>query len=137
MNVSAQPAQVPKFSSREEYRACLAEEDKLKPQLPQLQAKLKKHNQELKRLQDEMNAHVATQPALDTTDQAAVDLFNAKMESLNQRGMALNDQVDGLNKEQLAYNTQAFEANKRCAGMVVTINDRDAVLKERSAQSRK
>lgn len=135
--VSAQPAQGPKFSSRDEYRACLDEGDKLTPKFPLLQARLKEHNQALKRLQDEMGAHVAAQPAADTTDQAAVDEFNAKMDSLNRRAKALNDQADEFGKEQIAYNTQVAAANKRCAGMVITLRDRNAVHKERLAQGKK
>jgi chaperonin cofactor prefoldin len=135
--ICAQPAQAPKLSSRDEYRVCLDEGDKLAPRLPVLQARLKDHNQALKRLQDEMVAHAATQPAVDVFDQTAVDEFNTKMESLNQRMKALNDQADEFNSEQIAYNTQVAAANKRCAGMVVTLNDRDAVRRERLTQGKK
>jgi chaperonin cofactor prefoldin len=135
--VSAQSAQGLKFSSRDEYRSCLEEGDKLTPRLAVLQARLKDHNQAMKRLQDEMVAHVATQPAVDTNDQAAVDEFNTKIESLNLRMQAMDDQGDEFNKEQIAYNTQVAAMNKRCAGMVVTLNDRDAVRRERLAQGKK
>jgi hypothetical protein len=80
---SAQPAQGPKFSSRDEYRVCLDEEDKLTPRLTILQARMNSHNQALKLLQDDMVAHGATQPALDTEDEAAVNVFNAKSDALN------------------------------------------------------
>jgi chaperonin cofactor prefoldin len=135
--VSAQSAQGLKFSSRDEYRSCLDEADKLTPRLPVLQARLKDHNQALQRLQDEMVAHVATQPAVDTADQAAVDEFNTKIESLNQRMQALNDQGEEFNNEQIAYNTQVAAMNKRCAGMVISLKDRDAVHRERVAQGKK
>src|SRR5450830_1577297 len=123
---SAQSTQGLKFSSRDEYRNCLEESDKLTPRLAVLQARLKDHNQAMKRLQDEMVAHVATQPAVDTTDQAAVDEFNTKVGSLNPRMEAMDDQGDEFNKEQIAYNTQVAAMNKRCAGMSITLKDRDA-----------
>lgn len=135
--VSAQSAQGPKFSSRDEYRTCLDEGDKLTPKLPILQARLKEHNQALKRQQDEMEAHAATQPAVDSADQEAVDEFNVKMRTMNQRGKVLNDQAAEYNKELIAYNTQVAAMNKRCAGLIITIKDRDAVYKERLAQGKK
>jgi uncharacterized protein YhaN len=133
----AQPGQDLKFVSRDEYRSCLEESDKLTPRLAELQARLKAHNQAMKRLQDEMVAHVATQPAVDTTDQAAVDEFNTKVGSLNLRMQAMDDQGDEFNKEQIAYNTQVAAMNKRCAGMSITLKDRDAVRRERLAQGKK
>ena len=127
----------PKTSSRDEYRKCLEEGDRLEPLRSALEANKKAHDRELKRLQDEMNAHVATQPFLDTADEAAVEEFNAKLEVLNQRGKNLNDVAEELNKQQSAYNAQVAAANKRCAAMVITFRDRDAVNKERSAQGKK
>ena len=135
--VFSQPSQGPKMSSRDEYRACLDESDQFAPRLPILQARLKEHNQDLKRLQEESEAHVATQPSVDTSDQAAIDAFNAKVESLNQRVKALNDQAEEFRKEQIAYNTQVAAMNKRCAGLVVSFKDRDAVRRERLAQGKK
>ena len=135
--VHAQSGAGPKLSSRDEYRSCLNEQDALKRQLPALQARLDEHNQDLKRLQDEMNAHVATQSGIDATDQAAVQAFNAKLEELNQRGEAINARGDAFGRDQKAYNAQVAAANKRCAGIVVSGRDRDAVDKERTAQGRK
>jgi hypothetical protein len=136
--VQAQPGAGPKLSSRDEYRACANEQDALRRQLPVLQARLDEHNQDLKRFQDEMNAHVATQSGVDTTDQAAVQAFNAKLDEMNQRGEAINARGDAFGRDQKAYNAQVAAANKRCAGIVVTGRDRDAVEKERAAaQGRK
>jgi uncharacterized protein YlxW (UPF0749 family) len=135
--VQAQSGTGPKVSSRDEYRACLDEQDEFKRRVPVLQARLAEHNQDLKRFQDEMNAHVATQAAIDTTDQAAVDAFNARLDELNQRVGMINARGEEFSREQKTYNTQVAAANKRCAGMVFTLRDRDAVAKERAAQGRK
>ena len=135
--VQAQSGAGPKVSSRDEYRACLNEQDEFKRRIPVLQARLAEHNQDLKRFQDEMNAHVATQAAVDATDQAAVNAFNAKLDELNQRVELINARGEEFSRDQKAYNAQLAAANKRCAGMVFTLRDRDAVEKERAAQSRK
>jgi uncharacterized protein YhaN len=133
----AQPGQDLKFVSRDEYRSCLEESDKLTPRLAERQAQLGAHNQALKRLQDEMRAHVAVQPVVEIFEQAAVDAFNAKTESLNQQIQTLNDQGEKFNQEQIAYNTQVAAMNKRCAGMAFSFKDRDAVRKERLTQGKK
>jgi uncharacterized protein YPO0396 len=133
----AQSGAGPKLSSRDEYRSCLNEQDALKRQLPALQARLDEHNQDLKRFQDEMTAHVATQAGVDATDQAAVKEFNAKLDELNQRVEMINARGDAFGRDQKAFNAQVAAANKRCAGLVVSVRDRDAVEKERAAQGRK
>ncbi len=133
----AQSPAGPKLSSRDEYRACLNEQDALKRQLPALQARLDEHNQDLKRFQDEMNAHVATQAGIDANDEAAVKAFNTRLDELNQRVDMINARGDAFGRDQKAYNAQVAAANKRCAGTVVNLRDRDAVDKERAAQGRK
>lgn len=75
----AQKPQTAKYSTRDEYRACLEEQDSLAPQLPVLQSKIRGHEEDLKQLQEEMNAHVATQSTLDTSSEAAVDAFNSRL----------------------------------------------------------
>lgn len=135
--VHAQSKSGPKLSSRDGYRSCLEEQDSLKRQRPALQARLDEHNQDLRRFQDEMTAHVATQAGIDASDEAAVKAFNAKLDELNQRVEMINARGDAFGRDQQAYNAQVAAANKRCAGLVVTGRDRGAVDKERAAQSRK
>lgn len=130
----AQSLQAPKYSSRDEYRACLDKQDSLEPQRILRETKLDEHTAELKRLQDEMNAHVADQPNVDTDDQDAID---ALMETLNARGKDLNRLGEDLNRETTAYNKQVAAMNKQCAGMVMPFKDRNAVLKERAAKGKK
>ncbi|NRF68366.1 hypothetical protein HLB44_15335 [Aquincola sp. S2] len=133
----AQPAPKPRVSTRDELRACLQEEDKIKPQQASLNQRMRDHNIEMKRFQDNMQALVAEQPKVDTSDQAAVDAFNARMDALNNRVAELNLLGRQLNEEQAELNGRINTMNKRCAGMVVSFADRDAVLKERAAQARK
>ena len=135
--VIAQQGQGPKVSPRDEYRACLDEQDALQPQQAGMQVRLDEHIQDMKRLQDELNAQVALQGSIDEANPAAVSAFNARLEVLNRRVDALNARGDGLNKEMSAYNAKVADVNRRCAGMVVSLRDRDAVAKERAAQGKK
>jgi flagellar motility protein MotE (MotC chaperone) len=127
----SQVALRPKHSTKEEYRACLKEEDALKAQREALQAQSKTHSANLKRIQDEMRAHVATQPLPGQADDVAVDAFNEKIATLNARIDASNQEAERLNHETHRLNTQVAAANQRCAGMVVAYADHQAVMKER------
>ena len=134
---TSQPSEEPKLSTREQLRACLLEVDGLKEQSDALSAKMRAHSAELKRWQDQIKAHVATQYRLDTKDEAAVNAFNKKVDTLNERVDELNLQADKLNKEQVGYNKLITVSNERCAGMVVTAADHDAVKSERAAKGKK
>lgn len=131
----AQPG--PKFSSRDEYRMCVDEQEKLTPRLKALNGRRDEHNAELKKLQDESKAHAATQSTLDQYDEAAVDAFNAKVDELNRRGDELNARGDAFDKEMAAYNAAAIALNQRCAGMVMTTRVHDAVPKLRAVNPTK
>ena len=133
---NSQVALRPKQSTKEEYRACLKEEDALKAKRDALNDESKTHSASLKRIQDEMRAHVATQPLPGRADDAAVDTFNEKIGLLNARVEASNKEAERLNLEQYKLNTQIAAANQRCAGMVVPYADHEAVLKERSEARR-
>ena len=121
----------PKHSTRDEYRTCLKEEDALKMQRNALNEKSRTHSANLKRIQDEMRAHVATQPMPGRADDAEVDAFNEKIDILNARVNASNEEAERLNLELHGFNTKIAAANQRCAGMVVTNADHLAVMKER------
>ncbi|MDB5972333.1 MAG: hypothetical protein JWQ90_4783 [Hydrocarboniphaga sp.] len=129
----AQSQQSPRYSSRDEYRACLEEADRIEPRRVQLQKGMTTHNAELKQLQDEMDQHIAQQDKLDNTDDAAIDAFNARLDVLNAGAGELNAEVERLNHDQAVYNHDIAAVNRRCAGMVVTIRDHNAVIKERTA----
>lgn len=129
--------QAPKVSSRDEYRTCVDDQQKLVPRLKDLNARRDEHGAELKKLQDEIKAHVATQSTLDAYDEAAVDAFNARIDELNRRGDELNARSDAYDKDMVAYNAAATALNQRCAGMVVTGRVNDAVLKLRAVNPKK
>lgn len=132
LEAHAQVALRPTHSTKEEYRACLKEEDTLKAQKTALNEQSKTHSASLKRIQDEMRAHVATQPLPGRADDAAVDAFNEKIGILNARVDASNKEAERLNLELHKLNTKIAATNQRCAGMVVPYADHEAVLKERA-----
>lgn len=128
---AAQP--VPKVSTREEYRACVEEQEKMAPKLSVLKVRHVEHNADLKSLQDESKAHAETQLTLDSYNQEAVEAFNAKSDTLNLRAEELNKRAEKYDKEMAEYNASVSAMNKRCAGMVFLLRDRDAVARERAA----
>ncbi|WP_457332323.1 hypothetical protein [Rhizobacter sp. P5_C2] len=128
-----QTAPLAKYSSREEYRACFKEEDALKAQKAVFSEQTKAHGANLKRVQDELQAHVATQPKPGQADDAAVDAFNDKIDALNARVDASNQEAERLNQETRSLNAKVAALNRRCAGMVVSHADHVTVLKERAA----
>lgn len=127
----AQTGARPKMSTRDEYRSCLNEEDALDARRAPLEAQRKVHNAALKRLQDDAKAHAATQPAPDAGD-AAIDAFNAKIDELDARVEVVNREAERLQAGIVELNTQIAAANRRCAGLVVSITDIQAVRKERA-----
>jgi len=133
----SQPSEQPKFSTREELRSCLLKRDELAEQLETLMVRSRAHEAELTRWQDQIRAHVATESKLDTSDKAAVDAFNKKVRESNARVEELNLQADKLNREQRGYNKLITASNERCAGMVVTDEDHEAIKSERVAQGKK
>jgi len=135
-SAAAQTPLKPQVSTREEYRACLQESDELKKKQDQLKEETTAHDAKLKRLQDEMRAHVATQPKVGQSDDAAVSAFNEKLDRLNARVDTLNEEAERHNLESFKHNTRVAQTNQRCAGMVVSAADHDAVHKERAAAAK-
>jgi hypothetical protein len=129
-------AQRPQYSSKEEFKACLDQEDKIAEAKSNLFRRVREHEADLKAKQDESRAHADSQANLNTSDEQAVDRFNLKVKELNDRADAINQRGESLMKEQQSHNALVASHNKRCAGMVVRMTDREAVLKERQAQSK-
>jgi len=119
--------------TREQYRACLDEEEALRAQRATLLKNTTTHNVELKRLQSEIDALVATQDQVMAEGGEAIKAFNAKLEALNARAQAINRRGDEYDREQADHNARAKELNARCAGLPISFKDRDAVFAERAA----
>ncbi|MRV71926.1 hypothetical protein GJ700_09360 [Duganella sp. FT92W] len=130
MALAAAPATL--YSAKEELRACMDDGEALKPLLAARDAWIRGHEAELKGFHDEMQALVARQPEVDRGDEQAVAAFNAEMATLNARVAEINTRGEQFNKDSVELNARLFAVNKRCAGKLYRIKDRDALLKERA-----
>jgi len=133
LNATAQVSPGSNVGTREQYRACLDEEAALRAQRAALLKNTTTHNAELKRLQSEIDALVATQDQVMIEGGDAIKAFNTKLEALNTRAQAINRRGDDYDREQAEHNARAKELNARCAGLPISFKDRDAVFTERAA----
>ena len=122
-----------RYGSREDLRQCLESEDRLKAERPALQRGMDANRATLKTFQDEVQAHVATQPTLDTAVDAAVAQFNARVDTLNARVAVINKEAEALQARLDDHNARMLVHNRRCAGTLYRIPDIQAVQKERAA----
>ncbi|WP_374569049.1 hypothetical protein [Ideonella sp.] len=123
----------PTVSTREAYRACLDDEEALRAQRAALLKATTTHNAELKRLQGEIDALVATQDQVLAEGGEAIQAFNTKLATLNARAEAINRRGDDYDREQADHNARAKALNARCAGLSISFTDRQAVFAERAA----
>ena len=136
----AQTATEPATSApvtRDYYRACLAEGDKVAEEKASVDNQREAHSVILKALMEEGKALAEEQTKLKTDDEKAVDAFNAKVKASNERGDAANAKSNQINQERDVYNTHVADFNKRCATMVVRSADKEAVMQERAAAKAK
>lgn len=133
LNVAAQVSPGANVGTREQYRACLDDEEALRAQRAALLKNTTAHNAELKRLQSEIDALVATQDQALTEGGEAIRAFNTKLEALNARAQVINRRGDDYDREQAEHNARAKELNARCSGLSISFKDRDAVFAERAA----
>jgi hypothetical protein len=123
--------------SREVYRACLNEGDRVAEAKLNLDTRREAQSAKLAALVEEGNARTAEQATLKTDDEKAVAAFNEKIKDLNERTDAANNQNAVINNERDAYNAQVVDFNKRCGSLVVRTADKEAVMQERAAAKAK
>lgn len=129
---AAAPKPAPKYSTRDEYRSCLDERD----QIDQTRADF---DIQLSDLESKQKQYEADQRAQGTkvNGQMMINFADEKSEALRARSVKLNEasqKLDAISKQLAA---QVESHNQRCAGMVVSVPDRDAVHKERAKQGKK
>ncbi len=133
INATAQVSPGPNVGTREQYRACLDDEAALRAQRSALHKNTVAHNAELKRLQGEIDALVATQDQSMVEGGEAIRAFNTQLEALNARAQAVNRRGDDYDRQQADLNARAKDLHARCSGLSVSFKDRDAVFSERAA----
>lgn len=132
----AQATSGPRYGTKEDLRQCMDAEDKVKLEQASLQKRFDKRRAVLKQWQDEMRAHVALQSTIDTSDDAAVNAYNERMDALNARVEPINREGGEHQASIDAFEVRLQEFNKRCAGMIYRIPDMRAIEKERAAAAK-
>ncbi len=126
-----------KFASREQYRACLDEEDAAKARLEAFERLTAENNATMFLIQTEAAALVEEQKNLLTASTMQIDAFTKKWETHNRFVKEANERAEKIKAEQDAFNAEMVEHNRKCATLVFRLTDRDAVLKERKAAGKK
>ena len=136
----AQPTAEPASSApvtRDYYRACLAEGDSVAEAKASVDTQREAHSVVLKAVVDEAKALTEEQSKIDTKDEKAVEVFNAKIKASNERADVANAKSAAINNERDVYNARVLDFNKRCATLVVRSTDKEAVMQERAASKAK
>jgi hypothetical protein len=132
-STAAEVSPGPNADTRAQYRACVDDEADLRARRSALYKNTVAHNAELKRLQAEIDALVATQDQVLADGGGAVQAFNTKLEALNTRARSINQRGEDYDRQQAEHNLRAKEINARCSGLSISFKDRDAVFTERAA----
>jgi hypothetical protein len=132
------PAPAPtELVTRDYYRACLNEGDAVAEAKRGFDSRREAQSVKLAALVEEGKAHTATQATLKTDDEKAVAAFNEKINDINQRTDAANEQNSVINNERETYNARVLDFNKRCSSLMVRTADKEAVMQERAAAKAK
>ena len=129
--ILAQQVSEQNLATRDAYRACLRTSDELEVSKSLFAVKADLHAAEIVSLQRSIQEHVASQRTVNYRDKAAVDAFNNKLMSLHGRANVMNRRASSLNDELNEFNKKVLSANQRCAGMLLSADDKDAVDQER------
>lgn len=130
--LAAAPKPAPKYSTREEYRACLDEQDQIDQFRTEYETQLAGLEVQQKQYEADMRARGTR-----VNGQAMINFADEKSQVLEARSIELNKTSQKLGEMSRAFGAKVESHNQRCAGMVVSVPDRDAVLKERARQGKK
>ena len=120
-----------KFGTREQFRACMDEEDTLKARRQMLDQHLAENNAAMKQIQEEATAIVKLQRFLDLNNEDSVAAFNKRVEAHNKLVKRANERAVKFKDEEEKINEDTTDHNKKCAVLVFKVKDREAVLRER------
>lgn len=130
--VAAAPKPAPKYSTRDEYRACLDEKDQIDQARADFDTQLAELETKQKQYEADRRAHGTA-----VNSQMKINFADEKSEALRLRSIQLNEASQKLNAVSKDFGAKIEGHNLRCAGMVVSVPDRDAVHKERAKQGKK
>jgi hypothetical protein len=135
----AQPDQErePQLASKEEYVACLGNEEKLegvRASLVRRQDELKQLSAKFKAADDKFNAQVRQHPP---SSKAEIQSYNRAVENRNQHVKEFNERGRALEREQTQLNARVVEHNSKCGSLLVAGEVKDTVAKERKERGDK
>ena len=130
-------ASAPRVVSRDELRTCMNTESALFDRRKALEARSVTNQAEVVAIRAEADKMAEDQKNVDTEDERKVRAFKRVIDAHNTRVQAANAakevfraDLDGLNKELVAY-------NQKCGGIAFRKEDKEAILKEREAAAKK
>jgi wobble nucleotide-excising tRNase len=121
------------FSSRDQLRGCMDDEDALKARRQALDAAQAAHDKHLDTVDSESEKLAGLQDRLDKDSNTAIDGFNAVVAEHNAHVKDLNQEGAAINAAGAAYAADVKALNRKCASLVYRVDDMDAVMKERRA----
>lgn len=121
------------YGSREQLRACLDSDDRIKEHSKRIADLIADNNAMLIEIQVEAKTLADLQSSIATNNKDQVENFNRRIEEHNRLVRMSNERAEKTKTELDAYNKELAEHNKRCASLVYKMADREAVMKERRA----
>lgn len=136
---SAQPAHAaePRLASKEEYVACLDNEEELesgRASLMRRRDELKQLSAKFKAADDKFNAQVRQHAP---SSKADIQSYNRAVENRNQHVKEFNERGRALEREQAQLNARVVQHNAKCSSLLVDSEMKDAVANERKDRGAK
>lgn len=121
------------YATRDQLRDCMDLEDALKARRKTLDAVSDAHEAQLTAIQAEDAKIVDVQGRLDHESETAITAFNLLVADHNAHVKEFNKEADDMRASSDAYNADALALNRKCSKMAYSVDDMNAVMKERRA----
>lgn len=127
-----------KTITRDEYRACLNDQDALKVRgasIKERSGKLQEEGDAIKAEDDALKAEQAR--VEDSSFSGARERFERKVKAHTNRAKKAEEEGKALRAEAESFTKDLDALNARCSGVSINREDREAVMKEREAAGKK
>jgi hypothetical protein len=135
---AAQTAAPTKTLTRDEYRACMDNQDALKTRADAIKertAKLREEGDAIKVEDEQLQAE--QKRVEDSSVMGARDRFDRKVKAHNARARAAEETSKGIQAEATKWTADLDAHNAKCSNVSVNREDREAVDKDRAAAGKK
>lgn len=127
-----------KIITRDEFRACMNEQDTLKSRrdaIEQRGSKLKQESDALKAEDDQLKEE--QKRAEDSSFPGTRERFERKLKTHTARGKAAEEEGKSMRSDAETFSKDLNAHNAKCSGVSISREDREAVMKEREAAGKK